>query len=267
MSTGRGRKSPAGSPGTVLKPPALPGRWNRPWWQRAARGPAASQGSAPKGVRGPYYGVPTLAALGAGMGAVTGGAPTLPGQGCPVVHLLAAACPAWGRCISSIALVYLSYPELMACCACPAPREPGEPRLSFTEGSGSSSWWLSKPVAGAVGDTADRVIGIWGGPTAGPRAPEHSVPQPCLLDPAISAGVSSGAPLRHPCRSPSSPRRFLAGAEQLGCAVGVLAGKAQRSHPLHKAALFRTNPPRIGLHFCQVIHQHVNGKGWSPLNQ
>lgn len=94
-----------------------------------------------------------------------------------------------------------------------------------------------------------------------------SIPRPCLLVPGISAGLSSGAPLHDPCGSPSSPLRFLAGAEQLGCTAGVLAGKAQCSRPLHKAALFRTNPPRIGLHFCQVIHQHVNGKGWSPLNQ
>ena len=91
-----------------------------------------------------------------------------------------------------------------------------------------------------------------------------SIPQPCLLIPGLSAGLSSGALLHNPCSLPSSLLWFLAGTEQLGCAAGVLAGKAQRSHPLHKAALFRTNPPRIGLHFCQVIHQHVNGKGWSP---
>lgn len=28
-------------------------------------------------------------------------------------------------------------------------------------------WWLSRPAAGAVGDTADRDSGIWGGPSAG----------------------------------------------------------------------------------------------------
>lgn len=84
-----------------------------------------------------------------------------------MVRLLAAACPAWGRSIASIALVELGHPVPAACCACHALWEPGEPWLSFTEGLGSRGWWLSRPVAGVVGDAADRGIGIWGGLTAG----------------------------------------------------------------------------------------------------
>lgn len=46
--------------------------------------------------------------------------------------------------------------------------------------------------------------------------------------------------------------------------LGVLAEKVQNSSSFHKAALFSANPPRVGMHFFQVIQQHVNGNGLSP---
>lgn len=134
------------------------------------------------------------------------------------------------------------------------------------EGLGSASHGVWAPVAGAwPGQRQEGRVVQRGGRWRLRRSKCWSVSTQGFLRP--SASWSRGSPPCRPPGSPSRPRRVLAGAEQLGCAAGVLAGKAQRGRPLHKAALFRTNPPRIGLHFCQVIHQHVNGKGWSPLNQ
>lgn len=164
----RGRKRPAGNLGTGVNFPALLGRWDQSWWQRAGRGPAASQRSAPGGLQGPHYGVAVACSPWGQHRDCHWWGSHPAGRGAhPVVHLLAMACPAWGRSISSIALVGLGCPVLVACCACHAPQEPAEPRLSFTEGLGSRGWWLSRSVAGVVGDTADGSIGIWGGSTAG----------------------------------------------------------------------------------------------------
>lgn len=111
--------------------------------------------------------------------------------------------------------------------------------------SRQQEWWVTKPMGElAFGEVWPLVLGHTG--------------VSCVPCPASS----SQALLRAPSAALVPGGR---GAAWLHC--GVLAGKAQHSRPLHKAALFRTNPPRIGLHFCQVIHQHVNGKGWSPLNQ
>lgn len=260
----RGRKQPGGSPGIGVKPAALPARWDQPWWQRAARGPAASEGIAPGRVQGPHYGVATACSPG--------------GQ-----HR---GCHQWGshparRCIFLLWLVlpgegaFPALPWSDSVIQCQRHAAPVVRPRSW-ESLGSASWRVWAPVAGGCPGRQQawwvtQLTGTWTFEEVRLPVSEHpgvsSVPWPCLLIPGISAGVSSGAPLRDLCSSPSSPLWFLAGAEQLGCAAGVLAGKAQPSRPLHKAALFRTNPPRIGLHFCQVIHQHVNGKGWSPLNQ
>lgn len=43
--------------------------------------------------------------------------------------------------------------------------------------------------------------------------------------------------------------------------LAPLAEKLLSSSLLHKATLFSANPPRSGMHFFQMIQQHVNGKG------
>lgn len=159
----------------------------------------------------------------------------LPGEG---------AFPAWSDLVSQCQL-----------CAVPAMCPTSQRALAHPHrGSGLPGCWLPRSAAGVLGDKANGGTGIWAGVTGGSWAPRGcSIPRPASLSQTL---------LRAPSAALVPGGR---GAAWLRC--GVLAGKAQRSRPLHKAALFRTNPPRIGLHFCQVIHQHVNGKGWSPLNQ
>lgn len=70
--------------------------------------------------------------------------------------------------------------------------------------------------------------------------------------------------LRHPAAAPAAGSGLAALQGRAWPLLGVLAGKVQSSTSFHKATLFSANPPRIGVHFFQVIQQHVNGKGLSP---
>lgn len=174
--------------------------------------------------------------------------------GVPLCSHGAHSCLAWGR--SSFLPGEGAFPAFLwsdlvsQCQLCAVPAVCPRSQRALAHLHRGSGLVVPRSGAGVVGGKANGGIGIWGGPWA-PRS--SSIPRPASSSQAL-LGAPSAALV------PGGR-----GAAWLRC--GVLAGKAQRIRPLHKAALFRTNPPRIGLHFCQVIHQHVNGKGWSPLNQ
>lgn len=110
----------------------------------------------------------------------------------------------------------------------------------------------SRPVRGSVG--------------AGPAGLSMPLCQPVSRRGSQQGGRMAPLPpaLRHPAAAPAAGSGLAALQGRAWPLLGVLAGKVQSSTSFHKATLFSANPPRIGVHFFQVIQQHVNGKGLSP---
>lgn len=82
------------------------------------------------------------------------------------------------------------------------------------------------------------------------------VPSP-IPQPVGRVGGVPWAPFQAP--SASCPGLGFAGLSL--APARVLGGEIAKQQFLHKAALFSANPPRSGMHFFQMIQQHVNGKG------
>jgi len=163
------------------------------------------------------------------MGALTSGAPTLPGRGDPAMRLLAMACPARGGSDSSMAMVALRLPEPAACRACRAPRE----------SPGSASWGLWGPTAGGCpGQQQERWVTLlmgalplgrsscWSVSTRGFLRPSALPPHPG--DP--SSGAPSAIPVDHPPRCSGS----WLGQSSLAALLGSWRGKRSAAVPSTK---------------------------------
>lgn len=103
----------------------------------------------------------------------------------------------------------------------------------------------------------------WGVPAGpDPQGLQPGSPSGTPMCPLPWSGLPSPAPRPPP---PPRPLWLLAGSGAWLRGWG-LGGESAEPGPSTKPHCSERSC-RDRLHFCQVIHQHVNGKGWNPLNQ